>query len=199
MQALLRDLGPRLRIVNKQLILFARAQPENHPCTRFGGFDTPEQMASSGNLEERPKGASGWSSIQEMLEAEVDQAKAHGISGLGQLEGITDDVWRLSSLERVPVVELAGHRLTHEIDMSAAAVEKSTPASPQGAVVSYIRSYGNGIVGAIELPARPLAATLPPWMRIRHRERHLIAFPERVQMRGEYLGPWRDAIPLHSR
>jgi hypothetical protein len=153
-------------------------------------------MANSAKMAWPLKGAHGWSSLKEMLEATVDQARAHGVSGLGLIEGITDDVWRFWSTERVQVAMLAGHPMNRYIDMSQEALEMATPSSPQGRVIARLRDHQDGTIAGIELPSTGPPAQLPPGLRIRHRERHLLVFPDRVKLSDEDLGPWGEVIPL---
>jgi hypothetical protein len=193
MEAILRDLDAELDVGIERLVLFARAPDENHPCMRVGGFDTAEQMASSGKMAERPKSARGWPSFQAMVETEFALAKKHGVSGIGLIEGINDFVWELSSVEPVVIADLTEHHLTRTIDMSRAAVMKGTPASPQGRVISRIRDSRGEMIGGIELPTRD-PATLPPELRVQHRERHLLVFPNRVKLQDRNLGRWKDIL-----
>lgn len=194
--ALLRDLGPRVRIEKRPLVLYSRAARENHPCQWLGGFDTVEQLADAAKIPWPLKGADGWTSLKEMVEVVVDLGRAHGISGLGLIEGITDYVWKLWSVGPIPVAMLGGNPLTRYIDMSREAIEMATPTSPQGQVISHLRNYGNGAIAAIELPSTPSPTYLPPPLKIRHPERHLLVFPDRAKLRDEKLGPWGEVIPV---
>lgn len=194
--ALLRRLEPRLRIDRRPLELYARAAEGNHPCTWLGGFKTEGELIETNRSRWPLKGARGWSSLREMVEAEVDRVRAHGVGpGRHLFEGITDNVWRLYSVGEVDVACLAGHPLTRHVDMSGEAVAEATPNSPQGQILAHLRSCRNGSVAAIELPSIGPPMHLPPELRMRHREHHLLVFRDRVQLRDEDLGPWSEAVP----
>ncbi|HMJ38950.1 MAG TPA: hypothetical protein VK606_05310 [Verrucomicrobiae bacterium] len=196
-EALLRRLEPRLKIEKRKLQLFSRAAEGNHPCTWVGGFDTVEQLLDAGKLKWPLKGARGWSTLRAMVEAAADHTRAHGITSARRLfDGITDDVWKLWSVDEVPVAVLGDHPLTRHIDMSGEAIHKATPSSPQGQVISFLRCHRNDLVAAIELPSMGVPLHLPPELRIRHRERHMLVFPDRVQLSDEELGPWHDVVPI---
>jgi len=188
-----------LKIQNEPLELFARAAPGNHPCIRLGGFESLEQMAMSDQMEPRLKGAVGWLSLEEMLRAEIDQARGHGISGLGMLEEIEDHVWRLSSKEPVPVAVMSGHRLTREVDLSGPAIEAATPRTPQALIIEALRVYKWGYLAGVELPRPTATVELGNGTVIRHRERHIVVFPDRVQLAAEELGRFSDVMPVRSR
>lgn len=187
-----------LQVRTEPLQLFARAAPGNHPCVRVGGFDSAEQMAMSTTMEPRLKGAVGWLSLEEMIRAEIDQARGHGISGLGLLEGIEDIVWRLSSTKPASVAVMSGHRLTRHLDLSGSAIEAATPRAPQTLVIEALRVYKWGALAGVELPQPTAPFTLPNGMVIRHRERHIVVFPDRVELTAEELGRFSDVIPLRS-
>jgi hypothetical protein len=188
-----------LKVKVKRLELYARAAPGNHPCTRLGGFDSAEQMAMSNKMEPRLKGAVGWLSLEEMLRAEIDQARGHGISGLGMLEEIEDYVWRLTSKEVATVAEMGGHRLSRAIDLSGPAVEAATPGTSQALLIEALRVYRWGQLAAIELPPARSLFQLADGTKIPNRERHIVVFPDRVELEAEELGRFIDAIPLRSR
>jgi hypothetical protein len=190
-------MGPRLRVEKRQLILYARAAEGNHPCTWLGGFSTIEELVGADKRRWPLKGARGWLTIREMVEAAADYARAHGIKpGRGLLDGITDDVWRLWSLHEVPVVVLTGDPLTRHIDMSREAIEMATPGSPQGEVLAYLRAHRDGLVAAIELASAGAPMHLPPELRIRHCERQILVFSDRVKLRDKKLGSWEDVVPI---
>jgi hypothetical protein len=186
-----------LAVRTEPLCLYARAAPGNHPCIRLGGFDSPEQMSMSGPLKPRLKGAIGWVNPDEMLRGEIEQARGHGVSGVGILEGIEDIVWRLTSTEPAPVAEMDGHRITRVLDLTGAAIEAATPGSPQAIVIEALRVYKWGMLAGVELP-RPPPITLPNGMTISHRERNVVVFPDRVELKAEELGPFNEVIPLRS-
>lgn len=193
LETILRNLDEELDVGLERIVLFARATEDNHPCTRMGGFDDLHQLANSAKLAVRPKGARGWPSYQAMQEAEFDLAKKHGVSGLGLIEGIKDYVWELTSVESVAIADLTDHPLTRSIDMSSEAVAKATPGSPQGRVLTKIRGWGDGVIGGVDLPTRD-PGRLPLKLRVQHRERHLMVFPDRVSMRDKNLGRWKDIL-----
>jgi hypothetical protein len=195
--ALLRRLEPRLRIEKRRLQLFSRAAEGNHPCTWLGGFATTEELVGSDRRRWPLKGARGWLTMREMVEAAADYARAHGIRpGRGLLDGITDDVWRLWSIEEVPVAILTGDPLTRHIDMSRDAIEMATPGSPQGEVIAFLRAHRGGLVAAIELASYWPPPHLPPELRIRHRERQMLVFSDRARLRDEKFGPWQEVVPV---
>lgn len=195
--ALLRGLEPRLHLERRQLLLYSRAVKGNHPCTWLGGFDTVGELLEAGKLEWPLKGARGWPTMREMVEAAADHARAHGIKpGRRLIEGITDNVWQLWSVDEVAVAVLGGDPLTRHIDMSGEAIQEATPSSPQGQVISFLRCHRDGLVAAIELPSAGVPLHLPPELRIRHRERHMLVFPDRVKLRDKKLGPWDDVVPI---
>jgi hypothetical protein len=151
----------------------------------------------SSRMRKRLKGAVGWLSLEEMIWAEVEQARGHGISGLGLLEGIEDIVWRLSSAQPAPVAVMNGHRLTSTVDLSGSAVESATPRSVQSLMIDALRVYRGGVLAGVELP-RSAGYKLPNGSVIRHRERHILVFPDRVDLEAEKLGRFSDVIPLRS-
>lgn len=187
-----------LQVRTEPLRLYARTAPGNHPCVRLGGFDSAEQMAMSTAMEPRLKGAMGWLSLEEMVRAEIDQARAHGVSGVGLLEGIEDVVWEISSVKPASVAVLNGHRLARYIDLSGPAVEAATPLAPQTLVIEAFRVYKWGTLAGVELPQPTATFTLPDGTVIRHRERHIVVFPDRVELEAVELGRFTDVIPLHS-
>jgi hypothetical protein len=195
------DLLDQLRVRVEPLELYARAAPGNHPCTRLGGFDSPEQMAMSDSLQPRLKGAVGWVSLEEMLRAEIDQARGHGISGLGMLEEIEDVVWRLRSKEPATIAMLEGHQLARILDLTGPAVESATPGSSQALAIEALRAYRYkwGRLAAIELPSSRDAVQLADGTKIPNREQHVVVFPDRVELEAEELGRFIEAMPLRSR
>jgi len=198
--ALLRRLEPRLRIERRPLELYSRTAEGNHPCTWLGGFETENELIATSRSKWPLKGSRGWASIREMVQAEADRARAHGLDpGRHLLKGITDNVWRLWSVGEIDVANLGGHPLTRHVDMSGEAVANATPNSPQGLVLAHLRHCRNGSVAAIELPSIGPPMHLPPELRMRHREHHLLVFRDRVKFRDENLGPWFDAIPRWFR
>jgi hypothetical protein len=198
--ALLRQLEPRLRVEKRQLVLFSRAAEDNHPCRWLGGFDTVEELLAADRLAWPLKGAHGWATLREMVEAAADHARAHGIKRTrGLLEGITDNVWELRSVGEVSVAVLADHPLTRHIDMCGKAIEKATPGSPQGQVISFLRCYRDGLVSAIELPSAAMPMHLPTELRIRHRQRQILVFPDRLELRDRKLGPWDEVAPIRFK
>jgi hypothetical protein len=187
-----------LQVRSEHLELYARTAPGNHPCTRFGGFDSAEQMATSRAVSPRLKGAVGWSDLEEMFRTELEQARSHGVGGLVQLEGIEDEVWRLSSKEPAALAVLSGHRIATLIDLTCSAVESATPLAPQTLVIEALRVYGWGALAGVELP-RPAAVTLFDGAVIPRRERHVVVFPDRIELKAEKLGRFTDVIPRVSR
>jgi hypothetical protein len=187
-----------LPVRTEPLQLFARAAPGNHPCTRLGGFESPEEMAMSAKMEPRLKGAVGWLSLEEMARAEIDQARGHGVSGLGLLEGIEDVIWRLSSTAPASIAVMTGHRLARHIDLSGSAVEAATPRSPQTLVIEALRLYKWGTLAGVELPQPTGTLTLSNGIVIQRRERHIVVFPDRVELKAKELGRFSDVIPLRS-
>ena len=187
-----------LQVRTARLELYARAAPGNHPCTRFGGFDSAEQMATSKAISPRLNGAVGWSDLEEMYRAEIEQARAHGAGGLAQLEGIEDEVWRLSSEEPARVAVLAGHRVTTLIDLTGRAVEEATPLAPQTLVIEALRVYSWGALAGVELPP-PAPVMLPGGGSVTRRERHVVVFPDRVELQADKLGRFFDLMPRVSR
>jgi hypothetical protein len=187
-----------LPVRNEPLRLFARAAPGNHPCHRFGGFDSPEQMSMSERRTPRLKGAVGWLSQDEMVRAEVDRARGHGVSGLALLEGIDDIVWELETKRTATVASLDGHRLTKRVKLTGRAIEMATPRSHQMLVMELLRVYRWGLLDAVELPTDS-SYTLPNGARIVQTERHIVTFGDRVELEAKALGRFSDVIPLRSR
>lgn len=187
-----------LEVRTEPLRLFARAAPGNRPCQRFGGFDSAEQMAMPGPTIPRLKGAVVWLSQEEMVRAEVDLARGHGVSGLALLEGIEDIVWELETKKSATVATLEGHRLTARVKLTAPAIESATPRSDQMLVMEALRVYRRGKLDAVELPTLSSSYTLPDGTKITSTERHIVTFGDRIELEAKPLGRFSDVIPLRS-
>lgn len=188
-----------LSVRSEPLTLFARAAPGNHPCHRFGGFESVEEMAMSAPMKQRLKGAVGWLSQEEMVRAEVEQARGHGVSGLALLEGIEDIIWEITTKKPAMVATLEGHPLTREVKLTGPAIEAATPRSRQMVVVEALRVYRWGVLDAVELPKTPTGYMLPNGTEVAHTERHIITFGDRVELEAQPLGRFSDVIPLRIR
>ena len=94
---------------------------------------------------------------------------------------------------------MSGHRLTREVDLSGPAIEAATPRTPQALIIEALRVYKWGYLAGVELPRPTATVELGNGTVIRHRERHIVVFPDRVQLAAEELGRFSDVMPVRSR